>query len=101
MKGMFEGQIKSIDDMETGESSVLRQFRWTDLMARLAATRDLRSVTLDSGSSAATSFADLHRETENNDDRPVNQDVLSRGKFARLDAANAAARAAHGDRENT
>lgn len=98
---MFEGQIKSVDEMETGESSVLRQFRWTDLMARLAATRDLRGVTAHDAFPAATSFADLHRETENNDDRPVNQDVLSRGKFARLDAANAATRAANGDRENT
>ena len=98
---MFEGQIKSIDEMETGESSVLRQFRWTDLMARLAATRDLRGVAAHDAFPAATSFAGLQRETESKDDRPVNQDVLSRGKFARLDTANAATRAAHGDRENT
>ena len=98
---MFEGQIKSIDYAETGESPVLRQLRWTDLMARLAATRDLRGEAIHAESRAVTSFAGFRRETEANDDRPVNQDVLSQGKFARLDAANAAMSAAHGDRENT
>ncbi|WP_390547302.1 hypothetical protein [Qipengyuania sp. MTN3-11] len=97
---MFEGQIKGIDYPETGDSPVLRQLRWTDLMARLAATRDLREEAGLGAGERVASFAGFRRETGEEGKGSFNQDVLSRGKFARLDVANADDDAADGDREN-
>ena len=37
---MFEGRIKPKGYTEEGERPVLREMRWTDLVARLEANRD-------------------------------------------------------------
>ena len=97
---MFEGQIRGIDYPETGDSPVLRQLRWTDLVARLAASRDLRNELGEGGENDRdTSFAGFRSEAGEESKRAVNQDVLSHGKFARLERSDAARNAAPGDRE--
>jgi hypothetical protein len=97
---MFEGHIRGIDYAESGDSPVMRQLRWTDLMARLAATRDLREELSEGENGKATSFAGFRCETREEGKRAVNQDVLSHGKFARLGPGKAANDALHGDRES-
>ena len=59
---MFEGRIKDKSCEDPRESSVLHRMRWTDLVARLAATRDLRDElgTVDAGFNA---FGEVRRES--------------------------------------
>ena len=111
---MFEGHIKHLGLDETSESSVLRHMRWTDLVARLEATRELRAELKRSPSSSFSAFsahlgevpgegegtAEKDRIGENGK-RGINQDVLSHGKFSRHRPVAVANDAAHGDRDDT
>lgn len=100
---MYEGPIKAAQDANRdGESLILRQLRWTDLVARLAATRDLRMPQSD-GDDQHASFAAFHLAVGDGDgmedQRTVNRDALTHGKFSRVAGQQAANIADNGDRE--
>lgn len=95
---MFEGHINRANFGEPRESEVLRQFRWTDLVARLAATRDLREELERQGEGDFHAFATARRREEEGKP-PVNHDALSDGKAAIVNRDAAATGAVHGDRE--
>ena len=95
---MFEGHINRAGHPDTRESEVLRQFRWTELVARLAATRDIREEMGRSGEAAFHAFATVRRGGETG--KPVvNQSGLSDGKDSMPFRSEPAADAAQGDRE--
>ena len=110
---MFEGHIKHLGLDEADESSVLRHMRWTDLVARLEATRELRAELKRSPSSSFIAFSAHLGEAPGDDGgtareqfgengkRGINQDVLSHGKFNRHRPVAVANDAAHGDRDET
>lgn len=95
---MFEGHIKKAGLQEPGESTVLRQFRWTDLVAKLAATRDLRDE-LAKGEAGFDAFGSVRRETGDESKLVVNRDALNDGKPTGLSLGEVASDAAQGDRE--
>lgn len=98
---MFEGHINHKAFGDERESDVLRKFRWTDLVARLAATRELRQeLSKDHGGFEA--FADVRRECEEDGKRPGNHTVSSNGNGGALNVNNvksAAIGAERADRE--
>lgn len=97
---MYEGPIKAARHAGTDESPVLRQLRWSDLVARLAATRGQRPQLAEAADDQAASFAAFQLGADQNGQQPVNRDALSRGKFARLSISDPAATAMDGgDRE--
>lgn len=96
---MYEGPIKAADYAGGEESPILRQLRWTDLVARIAATRELRSCTSHHTPEAEASFAAFHREAASGGEQPVNRDALSDGKLLRLATPDAANRGENRDRE--
>ena len=111
---MFEGHIKHLGLDEAEERSVLRHMRWTDLVARLEATRELRTELDRSHSSSFIAFSAQLGEAPQDEDigapidhnvegnkRGINQDVLSHGKFSRLRPVSVANDAALGDRDDT
>ena len=111
---MFEGHIKPSGLDEAQESSVLRHMRWTDLVARLEATRELRRELSRPRPSNFTAFSAQLGEApcgeaaagetwrkDRDDKRGVNHDVLSRGKFSRRRPVAVANDAALGDRDDT
>ena len=80
---MFEGQIKPVHLDQATESSVLRHLRWTDLVARLAATRDLRAELDRKGDSGFSAFSASGAETVDTTskyERVVNHDASDDGK---------------------
>jgi hypothetical protein len=95
---MFEGHINGAILRDARETPVLRQFRWTDLVAKLAATRDLRDE-LAKGNGGFSAFADARRESAGESKPVVNHDDLSHGKAAGLSLGDAAHDAVQGDRE--
>jgi hypothetical protein len=99
---MYEGPIKAADLAWGEETPILRQLRWTDLVARIAATRDLRAApTLGQGGAddAAGSFASFHLDEPEKGQRAVNRDALSHGKLSRIHPSDTAKNADTGDRE--
>jgi hypothetical protein len=101
---MFEGHIKASRadaQGEQGESQHLHQLRWTDLVARLAATRDLRAEMGHTGEAGFASFSASLPELGENSKRDGNQDILRHGKFTGSRPAAAANDAAKGDRDDT
>lgn len=96
---MYEGPIKAADYANAGESPVLRQLRWTELVARIAATRDVRQALTDEGKPGQASFAAFHCSPTQESKQTGNHDVLSHGKIARLSRGQAADDAVPGDRE--
>ena len=99
---MYEGPIKAADLAWGEETPILRQLRWTDLVARIAATRDLRTnptLSTETGDDAAGSFASFHLDAHEKGQRAVNRDALSHGKLTRLNPFDAANSAESGDRE--
>ena len=104
---MFEGPIKAADLARSEETPILRQLRWTDLVARIAATRDLRTapnLAADSAEDVPGSFAAFHLGGADTNrletgQRAVNRDALSHGKLARINPSDAANNAESGDRE--
>lgn len=95
---MIEGQFNRASFRESSESPVLRQFRWTDLVAKIAATRDLKEeiAHIEGGFEA---FANARRENFEKGKPPVNHDVLSHGKDRIVGLGDAASDAVQGERE--
>ena len=96
---MYEGPIRAADFAGSEETPILRQLRWTDLVARIAATRDLRLGVTETAEDAQASFASFHLDSEREGQRRVNRDALSDGKFTRVITHDAAKNAGNGDRE--
>lgn len=95
---MFEGHINHKAFGDERESDVLRKFRWTDLVARLAATRELRQeLSKDHGGFEA--FAEVRRECEEDGKRAGNHTGLNHGNDGDLNVNPAAKHAERGDRE--
>lgn len=89
--GMYEGPIRAADFAGSEESPILRQLRWTDLVARIAATRDVRSSSTEPADEPHASFAAFHRIAGEEGQHTVNRDALTHGKMSRIippDAAN-------------
>ncbi len=97
--GMYEGPIKAVDYAGSEESPILRQLRWTDLVARIAATRELRPTCQTQAIEPEASFAAFHRETAPSGQQPVNRDALSDGKLRRIVTPDTANSAENRDRE--
>lgn len=96
---MYEGPIHAADYAGNEESPFLRQLRWTELVARIAATRDMRPNTFSVSEEPHGSFAAFHRETTPEGQQRVNRDALTRGKLSRIMTPDAANNAGDGDRE--
>lgn len=97
---MYEGPIRAADFADSEESPILRQLRWTDLVARIAATRVQRAPPHERVEDAPASFASFHLDGEAAEGQPrINPDALSDGKFARVLPPDAANNAGNGDRE--
>ena len=97
---MYEGPIHAADYAGSEESPILRQLRWTDLVARLAATRETRPVSFPVAvEEAQASFAAFHRDNEHGGQQPINRDALTHGKLTRIMTPDAANNAGDGDRE--
>ena len=101
---MFEGSILRDHVAETGDGLALRELAWADLVARLAATRELRGALAraqfpDGG--GFDRFAQVRQSAAFEGKRRVNRNALADGK---IDPANgegqAADRAANCDRES-
>ena len=95
---MFEGRTNEKPVHQQRESTDLHQFRWTDLGAKLAATRDMRDE-LGKVEGGFNAFGEARRENSDESKRIVNHAALSDGKAARLSRGDAANDAVHGDRE--
>ena len=95
---MIEGQFQRADLADKREAADLRRFRWTDLVARLAATRELREeiAQVEGGFGA---FADVRREGSEKNEGAVNHDVSTDGKPDPLGLGDTAGEETHGDRE--
>jgi len=98
---MFQGPIQAADYAASEETPILRQLRWTDLVARIAATREVRGVAPTPSEEVQASFAAFHHEPLSEGQQAVNRDALTHGKFARLSGPGAANNADRGDRETT
>lgn len=96
---MFEGPIKAADFAGSEESPILRQLRWTDLVARIAATRDQRPTLADPADEPHASFAAFHRMAGEEGQHTVNRDALAHGKLSRIIPPETANSAGDGDRE--
>ena len=60
---MFEGHINRQAFVDGRESEVLQRFRWTELVARLEATRELRAELARSSAGGFEAFGEVRRET--------------------------------------
>ena len=96
---MFEGQFNKKSVEETRKTDVLHQFRWTELVAKLSATRELREELARSDAGGFEAFGEVRRENDGTSKRAVNQTGLAHGKDEALDGTRAANGAVHGDRE--
>ncbi len=96
---MFEGHINRASFGEARESEHLRPFRWTDLVARLAATRELRDELTRHGEGDFHAFATVRRESGGEGKSPINHDGLSDRKDTIVSLDATADDAVQGDRE--
>ena len=96
---MFEGQFDKHSIGQAREGELLRQFRWTELVAKLNATRDLREELARAEQGGFKAFAEVRRETEQESKSCINQNGLGHGKTVSLEVQRAANGAVHGDRE--
>jgi hypothetical protein len=96
---MYEGPIQAADFAGSEESPILRQLRWTDLVARIAATRQTRPEFAAPLEEAHASFASFHLDAGQEGQQPVNRDALAHGKLTRIISPDAANNAGDGDRE--
>ncbi|MCA0978983.1 hypothetical protein LCM19_11460 [Qipengyuania flava] len=96
---MIEGQFTKKSEEATKNKDVLHKFRWTELVAKLSATRDFREEVARREYAGFQSFGEARRETEGESKRPVYHDGLAHGKSEPLDEDSAADGAVHGDRE--
>lgn len=96
---MFEGQFNKKTVGDAGNTTPLHQFRWTELVAKLSATRELREELARSEQGGFEAFGEVRREIGGESKRAVNQDALAHGKSDALTHSRAANGAVHGDRE--
>ncbi|WP_379552889.1 hypothetical protein ACRAQ7_05530 [Erythrobacter sp. W53] len=101
---MFEGRIKPKGYTEEGERPVLREMRWTDLVARLEANRDYRDADdqpCDAGFASFSSLRAFDEISQNLTEKSVavNHEVLSHGKAPALSNGQPAKSADKSDRE--
>ena len=100
---MFEGNILSGHRAETGDGLALRELAWADLVARLAATREIRvefERVLEGPQGGFRQFPKVRQCAEGKGKRVVNRNALSDGKYGEaLDDETTATGAANGDRE--
>ena len=96
---MFEGQFNKKTVEEALGSDPLRQFRWTELVAKLSATRELRDELAKNETGGFEAFGEARRETCADGKRAVNHTALAHGKTRAIDGDRAANGAGHGDRE--
>ena len=97
---MFEGHINRKAFVDGRESEVLQRFRWTELVARLEATRELRDELARSSAGGFEAFGQARRENCENSKTAINHSDLAHGKEGALDDGAAANGAVHGDEEN-
>lgn len=96
---MFEGHINRKAFADGRENQVLQRFRWTELVARLEATRELRDELAKGSQGGFEAFGEVRRETSEKGKTTVNQTSLAHGKEAPLQSGRAASGAVHGDKE--
>ncbi|MBX7513884.1 hypothetical protein K3179_04900 [Qipengyuania sp. GH38] len=96
---MFEGHINRKAFVEGRESEVLQRFRWTELVARLEATRELRAELAKGSVGGFEAFGEVRRENCENGKSAINHTDLVHGKVAGLNPSRAANGAVHGDKE--
>jgi hypothetical protein len=96
---MYEGPIRAIGRAADEEAPILRHLRWTDLVARIAATREQRGGAGEAHGDQLGSFASLHLGQVEEGIRSVNHDALNRGKTSPVFPPEAANNAGDGDRE--
>ncbi|RYY31881.1 MAG: hypothetical protein EOP59_20065 [Sphingomonadales bacterium] len=97
--GMYEGPIHAADYAGSDETPILRQLRWTDLVARIAATRETRPTAIAAFEESHGSFTAFHRESGPEGQQRINRDALTHGKLSRIITPDAANNAGDGDRE--
>lgn len=96
---MFEGQFNKRTIEEARQGDALHQFRWTELVARLSATRELREELSRHETGGFEAFGEVRRESCEESKRAVNHTALAHGKTDELGQGRAAKGAAQGDRE--
>lgn len=99
---MFEANVSSMCPASGVEGAELRAFDWAELAARLAAARDLRSVTVRRREHACASFNRLAAGSFSagaNGKRDINPNGLGHGKSPWGNKPEVAYDAANGDRE--
>ncbi len=109
---MFEAQIPTDDDASLVETAVLQRLDWGDLVARLAASRDLHTLIARRNRPDAGNFARFAKvglsqagalnnvSTQVNPNKfAINPNILADGKPLGGNDLSTAQRAAEGDRE--
>ena len=100
---MFEGNILGRHQAETGDGLALRELAWADLVARLAATREIRAEIerIPEGPLGGfRQFPNVRKSAEGKGKRGVNRNALSDGKLdSAVENEAVATDAAQGDRE--
>ena len=98
---MFEGTITAAS-ADPGAESALRPLDWPEIVARLAAARDLRAVfarpVVSGGSFVTRAAAGIARAAPH--ERSINFDALAAGKWPASTTAATAPAAGFGDRDN-
>ena len=61
---MIEGQFTKKSEESAGNRDVLHKFRWTELVAKLSATRELREELAKKEHAGFQAFGEARRETE-------------------------------------
>lgn len=96
---MFEGQINKKTVRDARESDGLHQFRWTELVAKLSATRELREELAKGDHGGFEAFGEVRKENCGESKRTINQTGLAHGKTEAIGQVRAANGAVQGDRE--
>ena len=103
---MIEGKLSSVVAEQAVGAGALRAFAWDELVAKLAAARDLRELFAGSRGESLASFAPqaarslaLCGSAEEADQGSVNPDALGAGKGVRAKTIAAAGEAGDCDRE--
>lgn len=99
---MFEGTIPSGSSAGPAEAGVLNGFAWPELVAKLAAARDLRAIFAADSRQSLASFAEGAARALadcGHAERYVNPDDLTDGKAHTATYVSVADHARDGDRE--
>jgi hypothetical protein len=97
---MFEGNLSSVVAGQAEDAGALRAVAWSELVAKLAAARDLRAVFAVSRRGSLASFAPQAARAlalRDAGEQSINPDALEHGKGPR--AISIAAAVAAGDRD--